>query len=635
MPKNNNKFIEMFTDIDDKYIANAKPVAQESPIKPIVLRPEPRPRTAVWKKLAAAAACLAVLGGGSALAVKMMNAQNGISPSDTSLSSPSASSSLSQNGIEYNGEKYRAANSASFDGVNVTVALEPFAYGRGSVINGVIAIENTTDRIIYLTNSVNATDWVDVSIDGLVDRYRYVRDTAPGNRIEPGDVYYQQFLFDTCEREWKNSEPSTKYKTAQLAVAGTYSGTAVLKLLSDSDDPNSEVIEHTLDFSVYINDWNAADTFSYDIFPYREIDEWLNTDGPEIFTIRDDFPGVRFESDGRSISRIDADGSKIKLFGGVYIYNFMVCDINNDGYGDILATVAFEYSDKFTDDGRLVPCRECVLAYDYANDQLYAIADFENQHFAVMYDEGHARGMAKGALLEAVTPEEHNIIFWKPLTFDMLKPCILKDNGEPLFVDRFKSKYSTGDEFEYEGKSYKIFDHGTAGSGDLPGSITEGYEFIVGVRREIIDGVDTVEFAAFVENIGAEFSIGLLSSTASPDKPILFRFELNDDSMDNHNIFDDYDFKYMPYVLQPGEKYFQTASFPVTEAEYMFSTRFCGANPDKFDETKPFSYYQNGGHTGHRWADFSDKSVSFDDVDQLFGASNLSKALAAADAENN
>ena len=618
-----HKFIETFTDIDDKYIADAKPVAE----KPIELRPEARRPTAAWKKITAAAACLAVLGGGSALAVKVMNSENTPAVSGSS-DSPGASISSGSNSTVMNNDSrepwyanYDIVNSANYDGVKASIGIEKMKFGRGAIVKGLLVIENTTDKPVKL-----ASDRVAINIEGLKS---YDTEITFDTTIRPGKFYYQIIALDTCTQEFTNDfQRDTGYKTALLAAAGRYNGTAVISLLSDADDQTSEVIDHTMDFSVDIEDWNAADTFS-SIYP-NSVDEWLNTFGPEIFTIRDDFPDVKFECDGRSISRIDADGSKIRLFGGEYINGYMVCDINNDGYGDILATVSFE----FTEDGKL-PERECVFAYDCANDQLYAIADFENQHFSVFIGEGNgSRRMANRAMLNTMTSEKHDIISWEPLTFDMLRPCVPKENGEPLFIDRFKSKYSNGDEFEYEGKSYKIFDLGAAGSGDRAGNITEGYEFVVGVRREIIDGVDTVEFAAFVENFGTEFSIGLLSSTASPDKPILFRFELNDESIDTHNVFGDYEFKYMPYVLQPGEKYFQTASFPVTEAEYMFSTCFCEINSEEFDGSK--TYDTNiGGHRGNRWADFSDKSVSFDNVDQLFGASNLSKALAAADAKNN
>lgn len=194
------------------------------------------------------------------------------------------------------------------------------------------------------------------------------------------------------------------------------------------------------------------------------------------------------------------------------------------------------------------------------------------------------------------------------------------------------NKWKCGTEFVYEGKSYKVISHSSGGGlqRDEDKWVASHWRDVgVGVRREIIDGVDTVEFVAFVENYGTE-PLGIMSTSSSPDKPILFRFEVNDESIDTHNVFDYNEFKHMAYVIQPGEAYYQKASFPVTEEEYMFSTCFAFTHPDKFDESKSFKYNSTGSASSNRWADFSDKSVSFDNVDELFGASNLSKALEAA-----
>lgn len=187
-----------------------------------------------------------------------------------------------------------------------------------------------------------------------------------------------------------------------------------------------------------------------------------------------------------------------------------------------------------------------------------------------------------------------------------------------------------GDKFEYEGKSYTVIISIGGGGGAYSNNTYEhARRFFVGVRREITDGVDTVEFAACVENAG-NVPLGLMSTASSPDKPVLFRFELNDESIDTSNVFDTNEFKYMACVLQPGERYFQTASYPVTEEEYMFSSCMSVTDPNDFDEAKSYRKNCIGSSLGNRWADFSDKSVSFDDVDKLFGSSKLSKELAAA-----
>lgn len=209
------------------------------------------------------------------------------------------------------------------------------------------------------------------------------------------------------------------------------------------------------------------------------------------------------------------------------------------------------------------------------------------------------------------------------------------DENRQFAVEQIK-KWEHGTEFLYEGKSYKVFTVNPHGSGllrDRDKNII-GVEFcnaVSGVRREIINGVDTVEFVALVENVGTE-PIGLMSSVSSPDQPILFRFvPEGDDIPESHHIFDDEEFKYMPVVVQPGEKYYQKVSFPVTEDEYRYSICVEYTDPEKFDETRSYRYNSTGGSGSNQWADFTGRGEYFDNVNELFGASNLSKQLNAAE----
>ena len=266
-----HKFIETFTDIDDKYIAEAKPAAQ----KPMELRPETRRPAAAWKKITAAAACAAVLGGGGALAVKRMNPQIGISSSDTSLSSglsPNSSGNGSGNDsdsgsgsanilnteIEYQDNTYEVVNSANYDGVIMSVGFRQKVYGRGSFVFGVISVENTTDKPIDLFPSIHASDWVGVNIDGLVERFShpYIKNDI----IQPGEVYYQEMIFDTCTQNFESDfDRYNGYKTTNLVDAGRYNGKVVLRYGADAD-ATSELIVHTMDFSIDIGDWNSGDS---------------------------------------------------------------------------------------------------------------------------------------------------------------------------------------------------------------------------------------------------------------------------------------------------------------------------------------------------------------------------------------
>lgn len=271
-----------------------------------------------------------------------------------------------------------------------------------------------------------------------------------------------------------------------------------------------------------------------------------------------------------------------------------------------------------------------------------AIKMIGSQHSLAVSESTVSSGVSLSAADSGHSGVIDEIISSSPMTDDVSAPdtsslpnSLLTEDPDVAARMEGTLRFEEGKEFEYGGKIYRMFEHGWSGGFSYVGDdiiCNSGETFIVGVRREIIDGVDTVEFVAAFENFGTE-PIGLMSSTASTDEPIIFRFELNDrdtEVYDSHHWFDDHEFRYMPVVIQPGEIFYQTASFPVTEAEYMFSTCFRKTNPDKFDESAQFEENSRGGQISNRWVDFSDKSVSFDEVYKLFGSSNWTKELQAA-----
>lgn len=619
-----HKFIEMFTDIDDKYIADAKPMAQ----KPIELRPETRRTTAVWKKITAAAACLAVLGGGSAVAVKLMNSQSGVGTSNSSLNSPFSPNSagnssdlenssaylLNTPDIEYGGTLYEVVRAANFDGVKMSVAFRQKEYGRGSFVQGVIAIENTTDTPITLVSNDGASDWVDVDFGSLVERFK--SEFTGGGIIQPGETYYQTLFYDTCTQEFENDfDRYHGYKTTNLVDAGRYSGTAVLKYLSDVNDPSGETIEHTMDFSIDIGNYNVGDSIGGYV-KEGSVDEYLKKWGPDTFTIREDFPGVTFECDFRSIHLINEDGSRTKLFGGRHIGNYCISDFNNDGYGDIIACVMLDHGIYETG---------CIFAYDHKNKQLYAAADLDNYNIGEYVEkEGYSE---RGRIMLSVTANGNDpdpARFFEPFTSDVLKPCSLNRNGEPVFeeeyhyIDALRHEYEIGDEFEYEGESYTVIHHSCTPDDftKKDGIVTVKDEIVVGARRGVANGVDTVEFVAFYQNTDTK-PVGLMNSTSSPDETILFKFVPDDGNINTSALFyDSSDIIKMAYIAQPGETVYQKASLPIDEGKYILSISCHMTDPDKFDASK--TYMDNCNKTRILSLLYADLSVSSDNVAELF-----------------
>lgn len=181
-------------------------------------------------------------------------------------------------------------------------------------------------------------------------------------------------------------------------------------------------------------------------------------------------------------------------------------------------------------------------------------------------------------------------------------------------IHNLKESYERGDKIEYEGKSYTVITSSIAATG-VEGKYIKSYELTLSVRREIIDGVDTVEFAGIFTNNGTTL-MGLVSCTESPDEPFLFKL-IKDEDYSGHN-YDDYDFRYLTHILQPGERYYQTASFPVEEAEYNFLYYYHFTDPDIYDEIKPQEGKRGGAAVNHYRVDLSDKSVNFDDLYELF-----------------
>lgn len=477
-----NDIASIFTDIDDEFIASAKPMAQ----KPIELRPEPRSKSLVWKKCAAAAACLAVVAAaGSVIAIKVGNPRQAAGPgssgeavlsnenlstgdplkqaenmtglptvgldSDWYRENHETDSWHNDSEIHFYGVDYKVLNSKEFDGVKFLVGSDQVK----DMIEFVAAVENTTDKPIMLyvpysrdsdsfSNIIGTHTEIAVNIekDGVKlcdadadedhftdDRYLLV--------VQPGETYYQRMRFDTYHGRY--CEIGSGYTPVP---EGIYNGTATVSLVSDS----GEVTEHTLDFSVNI--------------------------------------------------------------GGKTIYELA-------------------------------------------------------------------------------------------------------------------SRYNFGDEFEYNGKTYRIINHMMHSYDDVrydPDYIYRWSDFVVGVRSEIIDGQNTVEFAAFVENNNSE-PIGVLGT--APGEITLFKFDIDDGSFGDEIQNGDEkeqaenmrkessDFKYLT-IIQPGEKCYQTASFPVTEHKYLFSTTYY--HPDFLEDYIEKGSGSIGGGISYKNADFTGTGANFKDI---------------------
>ncbi len=429
-------FIKMFTDIDDELISNAKPEAQ----RPIELRADTR--RSPWRKFAAVAACLAVVAVGGAFAVNALRSGSAVpSVPDSSLdsvidlpstqpNSPASSGTVSliDTEVNYYDSVFHMTNAVDYDGVYMMAGFLQKEYGRGSYPEVLVAVKNNTDKPLVLAkdDKGNPAGSITAQVEGL-NPFGFVQEDAETTyTIQPGEMYSRLFYFDTClDRIVENVGFNTEYKTMNTAAAGKYDGTAVLKILSDPDDPTSEPIAHSLNFTVNIGNWNVGDSRGGYVKVGSEDDHFTRWGG-DIFTIRNDFPGVKFECDFRSIYIYNDDGSKTKLFGSEHASHYFVCDINDDGYGDLFVNMCFEKNGK----------HEGFVVYDHKNGQFYTIADFDNYNW-VTYAEDYAdNGNLDRVMVDAYDLETHERLKNEPLTFDMLKPCTFDENGKPVLITR-------------------------------------------------------------------------------------------------------------------------------------------------------------------------------------------------------
>lgn len=368
-------FFEALTDIDDKFIEDAKQPAQ----KPVEMRMD---RRAPWKTAAAAAACLAIVG--SLAAVVAVNANRGglsanpekdveLTPANVmsnSMSTGAASYSVYDtydaviDGITFNGQEFKVVNSEDIDGVKFSVGLSQDIYGMGAYVEALAVVQNTTDKPVGLWRPVTGEgSHTEVSFSVSKDSFALTDPDVIGLGfdqaeslyiIQPGETYYQETRFTTMMENPVDA----------VCVPGKYKGKAAVTL-HDPYDETVEIRGCTLGFEVNIADWAAC------------TDYFRNHDGIDI---QDDFklwsdPDTTFQYTRTAIYEYDGESGKTMLFGGV-VWDYYLYDLNGDGSPEIISTRSgearvydhdptgsFEYADKE------------IAVYDHNNKKMYRLWD--------------------------------------------------------------------------------------------------------------------------------------------------------------------------------------------------------------------------------------------------------------------
>lgn len=297
----------------------------------------------------------------------------------------------------------------------------------------------------------------------------------------------------------------------------------------------------------------------------------------------------------RTLSVLDGEEWRVIMRDILSLY---LVDVDGDGKREFCATVSEDWDWRKT--GVYVYDPEEDKGYLFSSDDIqYAVS---NENLRVYRSDSWKRtDLGPGSkqyythmvpISEAILPD-----------FDVNELLGSYDMDFGGYDDDLEfNKWTDGDEFTYDGKTYKVF--------DIRGSRCK---YVVGVRR---DSADIIEFAAFIENRD-NVPMGILSAASSPDEPILFKFD-TDLNKDSHNVFTNEEFKYMPYILQPGETYYQKAAFNITEEKYMLSVCNALCEPDSFDKPLMYRDIPTGG-SSNRFVDFADKSAAdYDNIYKLF-----------------
>lgn len=318
---------------------------------------------------------------------------------------------LKQLRVEYNGLIYNVANYGDFDGVKFSIGATQKYYAPGNYVEVLAVVENTTDKPIGLLmpvigedshtqvdfdlyhygrdwptgGFVITTDWYvkEISLREEVDGDKVTGgdDALSSYIIQPSETYYQAMRFSTYEQRYKAEDTVI----ADHVSLGEYHGTAEIKLLSDPNDTLSTVTTHTLSgLTVYI----------------------FQEEGKHNFTM-DEFPGVEFICDGENLTA-RVNRTDTTLYSGSSIGNLYLIDLNGDGKRELCSSVLVSLGDVI--DNR-------ILAFDYANGKLYALADRGNYDYSIEVGGSAGNWYANAAKYDYT---HHSCISSEPLSLGIM-----------------------------------------------------------------------------------------------------------------------------------------------------------------------------------------------------------------------
>ncbi len=315
--------------------------------------------------------------------------------------------------IEYDGLIYNVADYGDYDGVRFIIGSTRKTYVPGDYVEVLAAVENNTDKPVGLLMPVIGEDsytQVNFQLNNYGKYYYYfigehkiadqvgqgqslseVRDgdkefasypdALSSHIIQPGETYYQAMRFSTYEQRYKAEDTVI----ADHVSSGEYRGTAAIRLLSDPNDTTSAATEYVLSgLSVYI----------------------MHQIGSYNFTM-DEFPGVKFRCDGENLTA-RVNNTDTMLFSESSIGDLYLIDLNGDGKRELCSNVYGRSGD--TADKR-------ILAFDYANGKLYALADMGNYDYRIKVGRSVGGWYADAAKYDFAS---HSFVSSEPLSLNIM-----------------------------------------------------------------------------------------------------------------------------------------------------------------------------------------------------------------------
>lgn len=420
---------EAITDIDDRFIAEARPTDLTDDQTVIAY---PAVKKPIWRTLVPAAACVMALAAAGAFGVKYFGGR-GVQPSNSTVSSPA-----SLNGFLYPEEaKYivdkeitrfnfayassKFGNPSAYDDVaDYAESYDELAAKSDLIVAGTFidVIHQTQDFEEIFHSGDNCVSYNSLEVDKVLKGNVEEKDIltiCQNSSISAGtDIVYNFFVGDQLSPMLKGDKWIYFLKKDENGIYSPVNGPQGRYPLPGYTNTfiTCDGIVATVDkFGAHANAAPARDEI------YDTLLRLLNLDLTEITVPSDssrndfqmeEFPNYEFAATHKGIlvNSNDLNALDVSITSGDSVENLFLCDLNGDGKRELCATVL--------NDGV-----RSVEVIDLANNEIYASKGTKSVNEQIKLD-------SKGGVLYAVTSEIHSGAYEKEISRKALSLDILE-----------------------------------------------------------------------------------------------------------------------------------------------------------------------------------------------------------------